>query len=62
MDRTISFSVKPDNLEVLAQIKAIKSHCKSTGTNFSYLMCKAVTHVFKEELKLCLPKQSKQKQ
>lgn len=50
-DRTYSFSVKPENKIVIAQITTIKAHCKATGMNFSALMCKAITHIF-EELKL----------
>lgn len=48
MDRNVSFSVKPDNAEVLTQITKIKAYCKATGTNFSYIMCRAVTLVIKE--------------
>lgn len=48
MDRNVSFSVKPDDKVTLEQITKIKAYCNSTGTNFSYLMCKAVTLVFKE--------------
>lgn len=48
MDRHVNFSVKPDNQEVLDMIKDLKTHCRQTGTNFSYIMCKAVALVHKE--------------
>lgn len=42
IDRVVSFSIPPADLEARSQVKKLKDHCDKTGMNFSHLVIKAI--------------------
>ena len=48
MDRNVSFSIKPTDLEAQANFKKLKDHARSKGIHFSFYMCKAMEKMVKE--------------
>lgn len=50
-DRVVSFSIKPENKEAIAEINKLKAHAKKTGITFSFFMI-AATKKINKELKL----------
>lgn len=47
-NRVFSFSVKPEDVPSLNQIKALQSYCKTHHINFSSLVVKGIVKVNKE--------------
>lgn len=46
--RVVSFSIPDGDLSGHKDVQKLKKHCKSTGTNFSYLVLKGIAHVNQE--------------
>lgn len=49
IDRTVNFSVKPEDTLTRAKLKTIKAYCDAKAINFSFLMCQAVALIYKEK-------------
>lgn len=48
MDRIVSFSIASTDTKNKDEVLKLKKYCKETGTNFSYLILKAITKLNKE--------------
>jgi hypothetical protein len=51
MDRIISFSIPPTDTASKEEVQKLKDHCAKTGTNFSFLILRAI-RMLNKELKL----------
>lgn len=48
MDRNVSFSIKPEDVEAQENVLKLKQYAKDRGISFSFFMCKAIAKLNKE--------------
>jgi len=47
-DRVVSFSIKPTDIDAIAELNKLKAHSKKTGISFSFFMIRALNKMNKE--------------